>query len=153
MKDQKVYISQEGLNALEQELKELVSVRRKEVARRIAEAKEYGDLSENAEYTEAKNEQAWVEGRIQELEQMIKNAVIIAKSQADKVSVGSTIVAEIDGETEEYTIVGSQEANPLEHKISNESPIGKALMGRSVGDVVEVHAPAGLLKYKIKAIK
>jgi len=153
MKDHKTYITKEGLVALEQELAVLVRVRRKEVAKRIAEAKEYGDLSENAEYAEAKNEQAWIEGRIQELEQMIKNAVIISHAQADKVEVGSTVVAQVDGSTEEYTIVGSQEADPLEHKISNESPLGQALIGRTVGEEVEVNAPAGVLKYKIKAIK
>jgi transcription elongation factor GreA len=153
MKEKKVYLTKEGLGALEVELKELVSIRRKEVAKRIAEAKEYGDLSENAEYTEAKNEQAWLEGRVQELELMIKNASIIGKGEADKVSIGTTVVVEIEGEAEEYTIVGAAEADPLEHKISNESPIGRALLSRGVGEIVEVEAPAGLMKFKISQIK
>jgi len=153
MKQEKVYLTEDGYKQLKDELKNLIEVRRREVARRIAEAKEFGDLSENAEYTEAKNEQAWVEGRVAELEQMLKNAAIIAKSDIATVQIGSTVAVQADGVDEEYTIVGSQEADPLEHKISNESPIGQALLGKSLGDVVEVNAPAGSLKFRIKSIK
>jgi transcription elongation factor GreA len=152
MKD-KAYLTEEGFKQLKDELKHLIEVRRREVARRIAEAKEYGDLSENAEYVEAKNEQAWVEGRIQELEQLLKNVEIIKGAKKGLVGLGSTVVVISDGKEEEYTIVGSSEANPLEHKISNESPIGRAFMGKSAGEVVRVIVPAGEIEFKIKEVK
>ncbi|MBT3835187.1 transcription elongation factor GreA [Candidatus Peribacteria bacterium] len=156
--EQEILITKEGLQQLKEELDELKNVRRKEVAERLREAISYGDLSENAEYEEAKNEQAFVEGRILELEKKIKLAKIISGKQAGKsqvVDIGSTVTVLEKGERgdpETYTIVGSTEANPIEHKISNESPIGNALLGRSKGDVVEVEAPGGQFKYEIVKI-
>ncbi len=153
-----VLITKEGLDKLKTELKEFQGVRRKEVAERLKEAIAYGDLSENSEYEEAKNEQAFVEGRIVELEQMIANAKIIsdAKSTQGTVQIGTTVtvqnVTEND-EPETYTIVGSTEADPLEHKISNESPIGSALLGKEKNEVVKVKVPAGIFEYKILKVK
>ena len=153
-----VLVTKEGLKKLKEELEHLKTVRRKEVAARLKEAISYGDLSENAEYEEAKNEQAFVEGRILELEKKIKLAKIISGKQAGKskaVDIGSTVSVQEKGERgdpETYTIVGSTEANPIEHKISNESPIGSALLGRLKGDVVEVEAPGGIFKYEIVKI-
>jgi transcription elongation factor GreA len=155
---QEILITKEGLEKLKEELEQLKKVGRKEVAERLKEAISYGDLSENAEYEEAKNEQAFVEGRILELEKKIKLAKIISGKQAGKskaVDIGSTVSVQEKGERgdpETYTIVGSTEANPIEHKISNESPIGSALLGRLKGDVVEVEAPGGIFKYEIVKI-
>lgn len=149
-------VTREGLKKLKEELEILKTVRRQEVAGRLKEAISYGDLSENSEYEEAKNEQAFVEGRILELEAKIKNAKIIAEKKADRlhkeIEIGCTVtlVNRTDGDEEErYTIVGSTEADPLEHKISNESPIGKSLLSKSKGETVEVHSPSGIVKYEI----
>jgi transcription elongation factor GreA len=143
------YLTTEGLRELEEELDQLRSVRRLEVAERIQDSKEVGEL-ENAEYEEAKNEQAFVEGRIQELELMIQNAVIIPDHsrggvKSDVVEVGSIVrVQALKGrKTETYTIVGSTEASPASGRISNESPVGKALLGKRVGEDAAVHAPGG----------
>ena len=155
---EKVLLTKEGLRKLKEELEELKTVRRKEVAERLKEAISYGDLSENAEYEEAKNEQAFVEGRVLELEKKIRNAKIISDKHAKKsktVEIGSQVTVHEKGgrdEGETYTIVGSTEANPIEHKISNESPIGSALIGRSKGEVVEVQAPGGKFRYEIVKI-
>jgi len=117
------------------------------------EAREFGDLSENSEYEEAKNEQAFTEGRIAEVQQILKNSVLIAnRKNHDKVSIGSRVKVEVEGELTEFIIVGSTEANPMEGKISNESPIGQALLHKKVGEAVEVDVPAGKLSYKIKKI-
>lgn len=153
-----VLVTKAGLEKLKTELKEFQEVRRKQVAERLKEAIAYGDLSENSEYEEAKNEQAFVEGRIVELEQMIANAQIIAddKSGQNTVQIGTTVTVQNvteDDDAETYTIVGSTEADPIEHKISNESPIGSALLGKEKGDVVKVKVPAGLFEYKILKIK
>lgn len=153
----KTLVTKEGLRKLIEELDHLKKVRRQEVAQRLKEAISYGDLSENAEYEEAKNEQAFVEGRILELEQKIKNAEIISEKKADtlrgkSVNIGSTVTVRNKtdrDEPEKYTIVGSTEADPLDHKISNESPIGKALLGASKGDNLEVQTPAGVLRYEV----
>ena len=147
------YLSREGEAALREELGLLVNVRRTEVAARIHDAKEHGDLSENAEYEEAKNEQAFVEGRIQTLEGMLKTAVIIEKGDSDHVALGSVVtVVSADGE-ETFAIVGSAEARPTDHKISNESPVGRALLGRRAGDTVIVKLPSGTdYTYTIKSI-
>jgi len=147
------YLSREGEAALRAELGELVNVRRSEVAARIHDAKEHGDLSENAEYEEAKNEQAFVEGRIQTLEAMLKSAVIIENSGTEHVALGSTVIVEsIDGE-ETFSIVGSAEARPADAKISNESPVGRALLGRKAGESVVVKLPNGSdVNYTIKSI-
>lgn len=153
-----VLVTKAGLAKLKEELKEYKDVRRKQVAARLKEAIAYGDLSENSEYEEAKNEQAFVEGRIAELEKMIINAKIIKddKSGQDTVQIGTTVTVQNlteKDDPETYTIVGSTEANPIEYKISNESPIGSAILGKTKGDVVKVKVPAGLFEYKILKIK
>ena len=156
MAQKEVFLTPEGLEKLKAELDHLLSVRRQQVADQIHRAKELGGTVDNAEYDDAKNEQAFVEGRILTLEKMIKNASIIqeGKSPSSSVKLGSKVtVHSKGGEKEYYTIVGSAEANPSEGKISNESPVGKALMGKRVGGEVEVRAPAGTRKMKIIAIK
>ena len=136
------------------ELIELKTKKRQEIAGRLEHAKTLGDLSENAEYQEAKEEQSLVEGQIAELEEGIRGATIIHKSQkSDVVQVGATVALIHDGKDEVYTIVGSEEANPSERRISNESPLGKGFLGRRVGDVVEVKTPGGVVVYKIKEIR
>ena len=154
--DDQTLITKEGLKKLKEELEELKTVRRAEVAQRLKEAISYGDLSENSEYEEAKNEQAFVEGRILELEQKVKNAKIITeKKQAGhgkEIDIGSTVhvVNLTDGDDpEQYTIVGSTEANPLDHKISNESPMGKSLLGKRKGEHVNITSPSGILEFEI----
>ncbi len=154
--DDQTLVTKDGLKKLKDELHELKTVRRQEVAQRLKEAISYGDLSENSEYEEAKNEQAFVEGRILELEQKIKNAKIITEKKSDtrskEIDIGSTVTlinkTENDDQ-EKYTIVGSTEADPLDQKISNESPIGKSLLGRHKGDTVEIHSPSGIIRYEI----
>ena len=147
------YLSREGLGKLREELDELVNVRRAEVAARIHEAKEHGDVTENAEYEDAKNEQAFVEGRIQSLSALIKNAVLIEGNHSTThVQIGSTVDLESPDGRERFTIVGSAEAAPEEGKISNESPVGRALLGRKKGDKVSVSVPAGDYTYKIVGI-
>ena len=153
MNNKPTYISKEGLERLRAELEEIVTLRRPEIAQRIHDAKEHGDLTENAEYEDAKNEQAFVEGRIAQLESMIKNATIIEENHSsDHVAIGSTVkVAGPDG-TESFMIVGSAEARPTEGRISNESPVGRALLGHKKGESVSVHVPAGEFSYKIVGI-
>ena len=147
------YLSKDGLEKLRSELDEMVSVKRPEVANRIHDAKEHGDLSENAEYEDAKNEQAFVEGRIQTLEALIKNATIIDENHStDHVQIGSTVAVESPDGKETFTIVGSTEAKPAEGRISNESPVGRALLGKKKGEKVLVRVPAGDFTYKIIAI-
>ncbi|HEY8168866.1 MAG TPA: transcription elongation factor GreA [Candidatus Limnocylindrales bacterium] len=147
------YVTAEGMDKLRVELATMIDVRRPEVAARIHEAKAHGDLSENAEYEDAKNEQAFVEGRIQQLEALIKNAIIIDEHHAtDHVSIGSTVALKSSEGKDSYTIVGPTEASPREGRISNESPLGKELLGRKVGDSVTVSAPDGETVYKITGI-
>ena len=147
----------ECIKKLEEELEYLKTVRRKEITEKIKVALGYGDLSENSEYDEAKNDQAFNEGRIIQLENMLKNAVVVDESEipTDKVSVGSIVKVmdyEFDEEVE-YAIVGSAEADPMNFKISNESPVGSALLGKKVGDVVEVTVPSGVSKFEILEIR
>jgi transcription elongation factor GreA len=147
------YISKDGLDKLRAELDEMLAVRRPEIAQRIHDAKEHGDLSENAEYEDAKNEQAFVEGRIQTLQAMIKNATIIDENTStDHVQIGSTVKVNGDDGTESFLIVGSAEAKPAQGRISNESPVGRALLGRKKGDKVVVKVPAGDFAYTIVEI-
>ncbi len=157
MGEKEVILTLEGLKKLEQELEQLKSVKRREVAERIKQAIEFGDISENSEYEDAKNEQAFIEGRILTLEKMLRNARLIDEGEihTDVVSIGSTVLLkdlEV-GDEINYTIVGSAEADPSAHKISNESPVGKAILGQSIGSTVEVSVPAGKLKYTILDIK
>jgi len=153
MADKPVPLTREGLARLEQELQHLRTVRRQEVADRIHQAKELASTQNNAEYDDAKNEQAFVEGRILTLEKMIQNAVIIEERHSTRVELGSKVrVATADGKEEHYTIVGSAEASPRDGRISNESPVGRALLGKAVGAEVQVQAPAGVLRLTITAI-
>ena len=145
------------LQELEQELQYLKTIREKEVAEQIKEARSFGDLSENSEYDEAKNEQAKLYGRIAEVENILAHAVIIDDSEdaAGRISLGCTVKirdVELD-ETEIYAIVGSQEANPMEHQISDDSPFGRAMLGKTVGDIVEVEAPVGTLQFEILSVE
>ncbi len=147
------YLTRDGLEKLRAELDQLVNVRRPEVAARIHDAKEHGDLAENAEYEDAKNEQAFVEGRIQTLEALIRNAVLIDENHpSDHVQIGSTVVVESSDGRETFHIVGSAEADPGSGRISNESPVGRALLGRRPGDEVVVRVPGGDFTYKIVSI-
>ncbi len=151
-----VYLTQEGLAELKAELDNLINVRRPENIQAIKEARSLGDLSENAEYDAARNEQAQIEARIKQLEKMLENVSIISETSKDKVGIGSTVVIKYvddDDEEDEYKIVGSQEADPFESKISNESPIAKALLEHKVGDVVTVESPNGSYEIEIVEIK
>jgi len=157
MPEKQIILTAEGLKKIEQKLDHLKSVRRREVAERIKQAIEVGDISENSEYEDAKNEQAFIEGEILTLEKMLRNAKLIDEDEisTDVVTIGSTVLLkdlEI-GDMLEYTIVGSAEAAPTESRISNESPVGEAILGRKVGSIVEVNVPAGTLKYEIVEIK
>ena len=149
-----VYLTQEGYEELKQELDDLINIKRPANIKAIKEARALGDLSENAEYDAARNEQAELEGRIQKLEQILENVSIIENIDNGKVSIGNTVEIKYvdDGESDEYQIVGSQEANPFESKISNESPIAKALLGRKVGDIVDVESPNGVYQVEITSI-
>lgn len=149
----KLYITKDGLKKLKGELKALIEVKRPEVALNIQSAREMGDISENAAYDEAKREQAFVEGRISELEEIIKNSKIAEVSKGDAIVVGSRVVVHIDGDEEEFHIVGAPEANPTEGKISHESPLGSSLLGKKVGDKINVEVPIGKLTYTILKIK
>ena len=157
MEEKKKILTYAGLKALEDELENLKVVKRKEVAAKIKEAREQGDLSENAEYDAAKEEQRDIEARIDELEQILKNAEVVVEDEvdSDKINIGCTVAVydeEFDEEIE-FKIVGSTEANSLQGKISNESPVGKALLGREVGDEVVVETQAGDITYKVLKIE
>ena len=155
MSEQKeLFLTQDGLDELKKELDELIQVRRPEIINALKDARAQGDLSENAEYDAARNDQAIVESRIRELEAMIEKAVVITKVDTDVVSIGTKVTLEYvdDEEEEEYSIVGSSEADPFANKISNESPIAKAIMGLKVGSVVSVDSPNGKYDVKILAI-
>ncbi len=155
MAEQPIYVTKEGYKKLEEELEYLRTVKRAEVAQRLHDAMGEGDIDENAEYDDAKNEQSFVEGRILTLETMIKNAVIIQEGKRrDQVVLGSTVtVVEDGGEPETYHIVGTAEADPRKGRISNESPLGRALLGKRVGDAITINAPAGTLTFQIIAIQ
>ena len=150
-----VYLTEEGLAELKKELENLINVRRPENIQAIKEARALGDLSENAEYDAARNEQAQIEARIQQLEKMLENVSIIADVSNETVGIGNTVSIKYvdDDEEEEYKIVGSQEADPFESKISNESPIAKALFEHKVGDIVTVESPNGSYEVEIIEIK
>ena len=156
MEKKKKLLTYAGLRALEQELEDLKVVKRKEVAQKIKEAREQGDLSENAEYDAAKDEQRDIEARIEELETILKNVEVVDEDEVDldKINVGCAVkVYDITFDEEmDFKIVGSTEANSLEGKISNESPVGHALIGKVVGDVVDVETQAGLMQFKVLEI-
>jgi transcription elongation factor GreA len=154
MDERPVLLTKEGLRQLEVELDQLVQVRRTEIAERIRHARDFGDISENAEYTEAKNEQSLVEGRIQTLEAMIRNAVLIEDEPREDgvVTVGASVTVTDDDGDETYAIVGAAEADPLHGRISNESPLGRALLGHRAGDEVEWTSPSGTSRVTILAV-
>jgi transcription elongation factor GreA len=152
--NQTMYLTPEGAAKLRAELTELTGPRREELSKRLRAAIQMGDLSENADYHKAKEDQAFLEGRIQEIEAVLRTAVIVEKRHSDVVTVGSTVtVQEADFDPETYYMVGAKEADPRNGKISNESPIGKALMDHRVGDVVEAETPGGKLRFKILKIE
>lgn len=158
MATKETILTAEGLKKLEDELDNLRSVRRQEVAERLKVAISYGDISENSEYDDAKSEQAFIEGRILELEQMINTATVIDNTANKKkgiVALGSTVVVrDVEtGDEDTYTIVGTTEADPFKNRISNESPVGAAILGKAVNTVVEVNTPAGALSYKILKVQ
>ena len=157
MADKKNILTYEGLKRYEAELQNLKVVKRKEVAQKIKEAREQGDLSENAEYDAAKDEQRDIELRIEELEKLLKNAEVVVEDEIDldKINIGCKVkVYDVDEDEEmEFKIVGSTEANSLQNKISNESPVGQALMGKKAGDVVDVETQAGVIQYKVLEIQ
>ncbi len=150
--EEKVYLTSEGLAKLKEELDYLRSTKRKEVTERIAKAREYGDISENSEYDTARDEQSFTEGRILEIESLLKRSEIIEEKHLDVIQIGSTVTVEIEGEKDTYHIVGTMEAEPESGKISHESPVGKALLGLKVGDEVDVTTPYATLHYRIKEI-
>ena len=157
MEEKKNLLTYAGLKKLEDELHDLKVVKRKEVAEKIKEAREQGDLSENAEYDAAKDEQRDIEARIEEIEKILKNAEVVVEDEidVDKINIGCKVKlldVEYDEEMEFY-IVGSTEANSLQNKISNEAPVGRALIGKSVGDVVDVETQAGIIQYKVLEIQ
>ena len=157
MADKKHILTYAGLKQYEDELQNLKVVKRKEVAQKIKEAREQGDLSENAEYDAAKDEQRDIELRIEELEKLLKNAEVVVEDEIDldKINVGCNVkLLDVEYDEEmEFFIVGSTEANSLQNKISNESPVGRALMGKAIGDVVDVETQAGVIQYKVLEIQ
>lgn len=149
----KKYLTSEGLKKIKKELEYLKKVKRKEIAQKLERCLSFGDLSENSEYFEAKEDQAFLEGRILELEELIRNAVVISQEkQKDWAQIGSTILVSSGGKREKFKIVGAEEANPLEGKISIESPLGKALINKTKGTIVEIVTPEGKKQYKILRI-
>jgi transcription elongation factor GreA len=156
MNEEPVYLTPEGLEDLKEELDELVNVRRPELAKRLRRAIQQGDLSENADYIQGKEEQGFLEGRVQQIEAMLRNAVIIEDQGAtDEVRLGShvTVLEEGGSEPELYHLVGSAEADPLNGKISKASPLGQALLGAKVGDTVAIEAPAGEIRFEVVSIE
>jgi transcription elongation factor GreA len=157
MSDKETFVTEEGLQKLKDELDHLITEKRKEVVERIKMARSFGDLSENSEYDAAKDEQAFVEGRISQLENTIRNAKIIdtTNAEGDVVSIGKTVIIQElpDGEKEEYSIVGSTESDPLSGKISNDSPMAQSLLGKQVGDEVSVQTPGGEMKIKVIEVR
>jgi transcription elongation factor GreA len=154
MTHHQTYLTPEGEQKLKAELAELTGPRRQELALRLRSAIQMGDLSENADYHKAKEDQAFLEGRIQEIEYILRNAVIIEKTRGDMVSVGSTVTVQEDSyDPETYYLVGAKEADPRNGRISNESPLGRALLDHKTGDVVEAETPGGRIKFKILKIE
>lgn len=155
MDSKKIYLTKEGLEELKKEHDELAKVKRPEVLARVSQARSMGDLSENAEYVAAREELSFVDGRLDELEELIKQAVLIQETHSKgnhTVKLGSTVTVSVKGKKESFTVVGEWEADPHEKKISHESPLGKALIGKKVGEKVEVEAPAGKVVYTIASV-
>lgn len=153
MDDKKIYITKDGLADLKKEHKELVNVKRPDVLSRVSQARSLGDLSENAEYVAAREDLSFIDGRIDELEELLKQAIIISESHNNHmVKLGSKVTLHANGKKADYTVVGEWEADPTAKKISHKSPLGLALMGKRVGEKVEVEAPAGKVLYTVKSI-
>lgn len=154
MEENDLLITKSGLEKLKKEYKLLTERKRVEVAEKIKSAREFGDISENSEYDAAREEQAFVEGRISELEEILKKAKVsdTTKEKGGFVTIGSQVCVHLEGEEQTFEIVGSPEADPSQNKISHDSPLGKALMGRKVGDRIEIEAPVGILNYTILAV-
>lgn len=151
--NKKVYLTRKGLEDHQREYDDMVNIRRHEVVERLSSARDMGDLSENAEYTAAREELAFIDGRIEELENILKQAVVIEENHKGKIiDLGSEVTVQIKGKKEVFTLVGEWEADPADKKISHESPLGKALIGKTVGDDIEVEAPAGKMVYTIVKI-
>lgn len=153
MDDKKIYITKNGLSDLKKEYDELNGTKRPEVLERVSQARSMGDLSENAEYSAAREELSFIDGRIDELEELLKQAVIIAEGHSNSlVKLGSKVTLSVKGKKEVFSVVGEWEADPVEKKISHKSPLGLALLGKKVGEKIEVEAPSGKIAYTIKSI-
>ena len=156
MDSKKVYLTKEGLEELKEELNQLTTVKRPDILGRVSQARSMGDLSENAEYVAAREELSFIDGRLDELEELIKQAVLIqephSKGDHAVIKLGSTVSVNVKGKKEEFTVVGEWEADPKEKKISHESPLGKALLGKKTGEKIEVEAPAGTVVYTIVSV-
>jgi transcription elongation factor GreA len=153
MAEEKVYLTKEGQKKIQEEYDQLVSDRRKEVAEKLQKARELGDVSENAAYDAAREEQAFVEGRIAELEDVLRRVEVVEEKAGGEIAIGSTVLVHLDGDEHEFTVVGAHEADPANGKISHESPLGQALIGKKVGEKVEVEAPLGKITYRIVEVK
>ena len=155
MDDKKIYLTKEGLEELRKEFEELSKVKRPDVLSRVSQARDLGDLSENAEYSAAREELSFIDGRIDELEELLRQATVItnSKSAGGAIKLGSKVTVNIKGKKEDFTVVGEWEADPKEKKISHESPLGKALLGKKIGEKIEVEAPAGKVLYSIVSVK
>jgi transcription elongation factor GreA len=155
MDTKKIYLTKEGLGELKTEYEELIKAKRPEILERVSQARSMGDLSENAEYVAAREELSFIDGRVDELEELIKQAVLIQENHAKGnhvVKLGSTVTVHLKGKEEIFTVVGEWEADPKQKKISHESPLGKALLGKRIGEKVEVEAPAGTITYTIVSV-
>ncbi|OGH39200.1 MAG: transcription elongation factor GreA [Candidatus Levybacteria bacterium RIFCSPLOWO2_01_FULL_38_21] len=154
MDDKKIYLTREGLEDLKKEYQELAKIKRPDVLTRVSQARDLGDLSENAEYVAAREELSFIDGRLDELEELLKQAIVIngGGRPGNTVKLGSTVTLNIKRKKEIFTVVGEWEADPKERKISHESPLGKALIGKKVGDKVEIEAPAGKVIYSIVSV-
>lgn len=146
-------LTRDGMAAIKVEYEELVKLKRPEVVKRLSDARDLGDLSENSEYAAAKQDLAFIDGRIVELEELIHSAKVVMNHGKKIIDVGSKVVLHLNGKKEEFTVVGEWEADPMQKKISHESPLGKALLGKKPGETIEVEAPAGKLIYKIISIE
>lgn len=154
MDAKKIYLTKEGLEDLKKEYSELTKVKRPEVLERVSQARNQGDLSENAEYVAARDELSFIDGRIDEIEELLKQVTLIQeKGGKSTVGLGSKVTLNVDGKKEDYMVVGEWEADPAEKKISHESPLGKALLGKTKGDKVEVEAPAGKILYTVVGVQ
>ena len=153
MDTKKIYLTREGLEELKKEYETLTKTKRPEVLNRVSQARSMGDLSENAEYTVAREELSFIDGRIDELEELLKQVVLISNNHSSTIKLGSTVKVNTGSVREEFSVVGEWEADPKEKKISHSSPLGKALMGKKVGEKAEVEAPAGKILYKILEIE